>query len=86
MRAYICNLKFGIRLAAGFGIIGILLLLTGMFAIRQAYILADVTERLHRHPFAVSTAARDVRAGIYAIHRDMKDVALARDARAPNPG
>lgn len=79
LRNLLCNMKFGRRLGLGFSIIGVLLLATGLFGIREAFILADLTGKLHRHPYSVSTAARDVRGAIYAIHRDMKDVALSPD-------
>ncbi|GAB4129361.1 MAG: hypothetical protein Kow00104_14880 [Rhodothalassiaceae bacterium] len=75
----LCNLRFGKRLSVGFLLVGFLLLATGSVGIRQAFNLADITERLYRHPFAVSSAIRDVQAGIFAIHRDMKAIALTSD-------
>lgn len=74
------NQKFGIRLTLGFSAVGALMLLMGIFAVKEAFILSRVTENLHRHPYTVSNATREVQTAIYAIHRDMKDVALARDS------
>lgn len=42
--------------------------------------MASFTEKLFKHPYAVSTNLRDIRIGIVSMHRSMKDVALAKDA------
>lgn len=79
---WLSNQKFSFRLALGFSAIGALILLMGAFSIKEAISLSSVTESLHRHPYTVSNATREVQTAIYAIHRDMKDVALARDPAA----
>lgn len=76
---WLSNQKFGIRLALGFSTIGVLMLFMGAFSVNGAFTLSAVTENLHRHPYTVSNATRDVQTAIYAIHRDMKDIALSRD-------
>jgi len=74
------RLRFGTRLALGFGLVVVLLLVTGLFALRQADVLSDLTARLYRHPYTVTAAANSLRAMIYGMHRSMKDVAMAEGA------
>ncbi len=61
------NLRFGVRLLLGFSLIGVLIGLLGLFALRQNAILAELTEKLYRHPMAVSNAALDIRNGVLSI-------------------
>ena len=51
----------------------------GVLAVNGMSSLADLTTKLHRHPFAVSNAVLEIRLGTLAIHRSMKDVALSAD-------
>jgi len=69
--------RFGPRLGLGFGVVVVLLFVTGIFALRQATLLSDLTARLYRHPYAVTSAANALKAMVFAMHRSMKDVALA---------
>lgn len=78
------NLKIRGRLLAGFSIVVGLTLLVGVVAIFRMSELADLTEKLYRHPYAVSTSVRDIKSGIIAMHRSMKDVALAPDVEGIN--
>ncbi|WP_281301088.1 MULTISPECIES: methyl-accepting chemotaxis protein [unclassified Iodidimonas] len=78
--------KIGNRIAIGYGILCLLLIITGLLSIWQSFILSDLTSRLHRHPYTVSNAVRDIRGNILAIHRDMKDIALTDDQGAVNAG
>ena len=73
------NLKIGIRLAIGFSSVLILTIIVGVIAIIEMQNLAENIIQMYKHPFAVSNAVRDIRADIIAIHRSMKDVALAKD-------
>ena len=72
--------KIGQRMGAGFLVLVVLMTGLGLTAVNGMSSLADLTTRLHRHPFAVSNAVLEVRAGTLAIHRSMKDVALSQDA------
>jgi signal transduction histidine kinase/DNA-binding response OmpR family regulator/HAMP domain-containing protein len=73
------NLKIGIRLAIGFASVLILTIIVGVIAIIEMQNLAENIVQMYKHPLAVSNAVRDIRADIIAIHRSMKDVALAKD-------
>ena len=75
----ITNLKIGLRLALGFGILLILTMIVGITAIIEMQNLASDTTKIHRHSSAVGNAVRDIRADIIAMHRSMKDVALSND-------
>ncbi len=62
------NIKIGYRLAIGFGI---LLLLVGMLsylAIDNMRALSEQTEKLYKHPFAVSTAVLQIESSINQLH------------------
>jgi len=73
------NLKIGIRLAIGFASVLILTIIVSVIAIIEMQNLAENIVQMYKHPLAVSNAVRDIRADIIAIHRSMKDVALAKD-------
>ena len=73
------NISIGTRLVAGFGLLVLIASITGLFAIIQIRALADITTKIYNHPLVVSSAVRDIRADIIAMHRSMKDVALAEN-------
>ena len=73
------RLKIGHRLLLGFGVVLGLVLLVGLVGISTIWTLAEINDRMFNHPLAVSNSAREIRAHIYAMHRSMKDVALASD-------
>lgn len=81
---WLAHRKIGYRLASGFGIVVILALILGLFALARIHILAELTVKMYEHPLTVSNAVRDIRAEILAMHRTMKDVALAEDAEQVN--
>ena len=72
------NMGLGKKMVLGFGVIVALMLVAGFYSVREANALAQLTEKLYKHPLAVSTSIRDVHADIIAMHRSMKDVALAQ--------
>ncbi len=74
------NLRFGVRLLLGFSLIGVLIGLLGLFALRENAVLAALTEKLYRHPMAVSNAALDIRNGVLSIDGLLSR--LAADASA----
>ncbi|OSM01403.1 methyl-accepting chemotaxis protein [Magnetofaba australis] len=72
------NVKIGGKLAIGFGIVIAQMLALGLFAIYEMNHLANNTDKLYKHPYTVSTAALRIQSDIIAMHRSMKDVALAK--------
>ncbi|HYD64382.1 methyl-accepting chemotaxis protein [Azospirillum sp.] len=67
------------RLVVGFGSVLVLTAALGLTASNQMDRLSELTAKLYRHPFTVSTAALEAKADLIAMHRGMKDVALAGD-------
>ncbi len=72
------NLRIKWRLTLGFAGLIALTVFLGFSAYRSMNELAELTARLYRHPLAVSNAVLAANADIIAMHRYMKDVALAR--------
>ncbi len=72
----------GRRLVTGFSVLVALMIGIGGLALNGMVTLAELTEKLHRHPYAVNDAVLQVRADALAIHRGMKDVALAEGRQA----
>ncbi|CAK0754289.1 methyl-accepting chemotaxis protein [Azospirillaceae bacterium] len=69
------------RLSFGFGSLVFLTAGLGLYAFQSMTDLAGLTEKLYRHPMTVTTAALDARANIIAIHRGVKDMALAESSQ-----
>lgn len=65
------------KLAACFGSIYLLVVAFGAFSLQQTLKLTGLNDQLYNHPLVVSNAAREITASIYAMHRSMKDIALA---------
>ena len=74
------NLKIGTRLAAGFAVLVLFTVAIGLIADNSSEQLSSLTAKLYKHPFTVTNALADADANIIAMHRSMKDVALAKDA------
>ncbi|MDC7221678.1 MAG: methyl-accepting chemotaxis protein [Spirochaetales bacterium] len=66
------------NLIGSFSIVLIIMTFLGLFAVNRLNYLAGLTEKLYRHPYAVSVAVVEIERDIIAIHRAMKDVALAK--------
>lgn len=62
----------------------VLMLIGGFVAINTASNLSGLTSKLYRHPYAVSTTLRDIETNLVAIHRSMKDVAMAQSVEQMN--
>ncbi|MHC4743893.1 MAG: ATP-binding protein, partial [Planctomycetota bacterium] len=71
--------SIGARLGCGFAAVVVLTLILGIIAIVEMNRLADVTVTMYEHPLVVSNAVRDIKVNIVAMHRSMKDVALAKN-------
>ena len=76
------NLKIGTRLGVGYGIIVAALVIVSVFTFSKLRTLADLTDQLYTHPFAVRTALGTAQTNIIKMHRSMKDVAMAKDLPA----
>ena len=76
------RLRIGTRIAAGFGVVVLLMIGLGIVAYSSAETLSGLTTKLYRHPFAVTNALAAADTQIVAMHRSVKDVALAKDATA----
>lgn len=63
----------------GIGFMLLLLLFAGLniHSLIQMKTLSSLTQRLYKHPLAVSNAVRDINYQVVCIQRDMKDVVLA---------
>ncbi|MBI5162949.1 MAG: methyl-accepting chemotaxis protein [Magnetospirillum sp.] len=66
------------RLVAGFAAAISLAAIAGAVAVINMDALSDQTEKLYRHPFAVTVASLQISTDMVAINRSMKDVVLAR--------
>ena len=73
------NLKIGLRLSIGFALLVALLLSISLYSYRVMVEIGDQTDKLYDHPYTVSTAILRIESSIMTVHRDMKDVALAKD-------
>jgi len=76
------NMKISHRLLLGFGLIIFITGIFELFAVSNINKMWQSTENMYLHPLTVSTvskAVRDIRTNIVAMHRSMKDVALALD-------
>ncbi|MCP4403330.1 MAG: methyl-accepting chemotaxis protein [bacterium] len=73
------NVKIGVRLGLGFGVIILLLLGISMYMVKNMQTLSGLTTKLYQHPYSVSTAALRIETGIVRMHRSMKDAALAKN-------
>ncbi|MBT3242376.1 MAG: response regulator [Bacteroidetes bacterium] len=74
---FLSNIRIGYRLALGFGMVVMITIAIGFVGNRNIDRLWRTTEELYQHPLEVSKAVRDIKINIVAIHRSMKDVALA---------
>lgn len=72
------NMKVSLKLFAGFGIVILLTLVLGGVSIYHMRELTSFTEGLYDRPYTVVTSLREADTNIVAIHRSMKDVALAK--------
>jgi PAS domain S-box-containing protein len=64
-------------LIIGFVLIITLMIIFSVTAFRESDALAELTTKMYRHPLTVSNAVLEANAAIIAMHRHMKDIALA---------
>ena len=73
------NFKIKSRLAMGFGSMIALMFILGAFTHSEINQLGELTNKLYKHPFTVSTSMLRINGNIVKMHRSMKDVALAKN-------
>ncbi len=73
------NLTIQTRLIIGFAIIVVIIATIGVLALVGISDATRSTEGIYNHPFRVSNSVRDIKTNIIAIHRSMKDIALAEN-------
>jgi methyl-accepting chemotaxis protein len=73
------NLRIGVRLFLGFGLIIAMSVAFGVYALQTVAGTADFTRKLYHHPYAVSVASLQLNGDMIAINRSMKDVLLAKN-------
>ena len=78
------NFKTTTLLIWGFIVTLLVIIVFSGAAIYQARELAQATNKIYNHPLAVSNALRDIKSNIYAMHRSMKDVVLAKNPEQMN--
>ncbi len=78
----LANLSIKARLLIGFGAVLALTLGLGLFSMNTMDSLSGLTTKLYKHPFTVTTSMLQAQCQTIAMHRSMKDVALAPDAAA----
>ena len=64
-----------------FGFVLIISLMTGLggFSLFHLNNISKDVENIYNHPFAVSNAGQSIQTRVFAMHRDMKDVVLAKN-------
>ena len=62
-----------------FLLIGLLLILFGLFSINKIVELSNITEQFYEHPLTVTNATRSIQTNLTSMHRYMKDVVLAKN-------
>lgn len=71
------NLEMWKKMALGFGLVIVLMIIGGAISLSTSAKLSGLTEKLYMHPLAVGTSIRDIQTELVAIHRSMKDVAIS---------
>ena len=73
------NLKIGLWLSISFAVLVIILIGVSLFSLDKIGEIGNQTDKLYDHPYTVSTASLRIQGGIMTIHRNMKDIALAKN-------
>ena len=75
------NLKIRSRLIAGFGIVGLFLVLVGGISLKNLAVQGDLLTEFYNHSFTVTNAINNVQLQIVKMHRSMKDTLLYKGNR-----
>ena len=73
------DMKIKVKLAIGFGTLIAMITAIGLYSIMEVKTLSGLTQKMYKHPFAVSVAVRDVNFEIVSIHKTMNDIILAQN-------
>lgn len=73
------NMRIGLRLGIGFGLVLLIFTLVCFFIINRLDFMSSLTDKMYKHPLAVSNAVERVETNKVRIHRSMKDVILAEN-------
>ena len=69
------------RIAVGFALVICLMIALGGVSLFQMRNIAGDVDKLYRHPFTVSNAAKSIDFHLVSMHRHMKDVVLAENVK-----
>ncbi|WP_224982391.1 HAMP domain-containing methyl-accepting chemotaxis protein [Geomonas agri] len=75
------NMKIRSRLAAGFSVLVLFLILIGGLSLKNLAAQGQLLSEFYEHPFAVTNAIQQVDTNITRMHRGMKDVILYSNDR-----
>ncbi|MEA3228816.1 MAG: diguanylate cyclase [Campylobacterota bacterium] len=64
-----------------FSITIVLLIVLGVTSIIKMAELADLSEKLYKHPYTVTSATKTIETNLISMHRYMKDVALSNNVK-----
>ncbi len=73
------KVKIGLRFGIVYGLLFLIFILVSLFVLNRMEFLSGITDKVYRHPFAVSNAVLRVDGNIIRMHRSMKDIALSKD-------
>ena len=73
------GLRIGTRLALGFGVLTLMIAVTGVTAMRSIDALSGFTTNLYEHPFKVTEALLVAKGELIAIQRDVRDALVFSD-------
>lgn len=79
------KLKISTKLFLSFGVLTVLIITVGLFAIYQNNHLANLTVKMYDHPLTVGYTIRDIYNNILQIRSNLKDIALAEDLASVAP-
>lgn len=69
------------KIVAGFGIIILFMFAMGAYLLQSMLSLSRETEKIYKHPFAVSNAARDITIQLLETENYLKDMIISVDGR-----
>jgi methyl-accepting chemotaxis protein len=78
------KLNIRTRLLAGYAIIIVIMIITGIYALNRMNFLASLTTELYDHPFTVRKSVRDATLNFIKMHNKLKDALSARDSAELN--
>lgn len=68
------------KLTSAFIALIILIIIIGVFSLKEISILSKLTVKLYNHPLAVTRASLQANVNIIKMHRSMKDIVLAKNS------